>query len=197
MSAAGEADAFDLADAADLPRAVLETVREASAATCLIAAEEILEGLRARGFAERLETPEGSDPCRPVVAALSGLPEIESFVSRSGRTVYHDPTLLSRTYARLLDHKDAPEALMAETIRSNSREYPRPVPAALFERPPFDLAPEAVEAMLRAMAARPEYQDIAATRTSMGTVYLFSSLYLERRQAIFLAEQDDTTALNP
>ncbi|MFP5259436.1 MAG: hypothetical protein ACLGQH_10475 [Acidobacteriota bacterium] len=188
MSAAGEAD---------LARAVLETVREASAETSLITAEEVLEGLRARGFAERLETPEGSDPCRRVAAVLSGLPDIASFASRSGRTVYHDPALLSRTYARLLDHKDAPEALLAEAIRSNSRDYPRPVPAALFEQPPFDLAPEAVEATLRAMAARPEYQDLAAVRTSMGTVYLFSSLYLERGQATFLAEQDEALAMNP
>ena len=71
------------------------------------------------------------------------------------------------------------------------------MPAALFEQPPFDLAPEAVEAALRAMAARPEHQDIAAVRTSMGTLYLFSSRYLDRGQAAFLAEREATFALNP
>jgi len=191
MSAADEADE----DA--LPRAVLETIREASAQPRLIALDEILERLRARGFAERLETPSGVDPCSQLAAILSDLPEIASFVSRSGRTVCHDPALLSRTYARLLDHQDAPEVLLAEAIRSNSREYPRPVPVELFGKPPFRLTPETIDLTIKAMAANPEYQDITSTRTSMGSVYLFSSLYLERSQATFLAEQDDAFALNP
>ncbi len=184
-------------DEPDLARAALETVREASAATRLIAADEILERLRALGFDDRLETPPGADPCPRLTAVLSGLPGIASFASLSGRILYHDPALLSRTYARLLDHKDAVEVLLAEEIRSNSRDYPRPVPAALFEKTPFDLAPETIAAALDAMAANPAFRDITATRTSLGTVYLFSSLYLERGHATFLAEQDESLALNP
>lgn len=184
-------------DEADLARAALETVREASAATRLIAAEEILERLRAIGFAECLESPPGSAPCPRLTAVLSGLPGIASFAGLSGRTLYHDPALLSRAYARFLDHKDAVEVLLAEEIRSNSRDYPRPVAAALFEKTPFDLAPETIAAALDAMAANPAFGDITTTRTSLGTVYLFSSLYLERGHATFLAEQDDFLALNP
>ena len=62
--------------------------------------------------------------------------------SRSGRPLYHDPALLSRSYARLLDDKDVPEALLAEAVRSHSRDYPRPVPVEFFEKPPFNLAPQ-------------------------------------------------------
>ena len=185
------------ANADDLARAVLETVREASAATRLIAADEILEQLLARGVAKQLPTPPEADPCLLLAEILAGLPGIAALNSLSGRTVYHDQALLSRTYARILDRKDATEVLLAEEIRSNSRDYPRPVPVELFEMAPFELAPEIIEAALKAMAANPEFQDITAIRTSMGTTYLFSSLHLERSQATFLAEHDDAFAMNP
>lgn len=184
-------------DAPSLARAAGETVREASAAACLIAADEILARLRARGLGEQLETPPGTDPCQRLAATLSGLPGIASFVSLSGDTVYHDPTLLSRTYARILDRKSAPAVLLAEEVRSHSREYLRPVPLELFAAPPFHLAPETLAAVLAALAADPAFRDIASTTTSTGDAYLFSSLYLEHNHAAFLAEQDASCALNP
>ncbi len=184
-------------DAPDLGRAILEAVREASAEARLVAADELVERLRARGFGECLDAQPGGEPCRRVEALLSGLPEIASLASLSGRAVYHDPALLSRTYARILDRKGATALLMAEEIRANSRDYPRPVPVELFEAPPFDLAPEAIEAAFKAMAADEEFRDIAFTTTSQGTVYLFSSRHLERGYATFLAEQDETFSMNP
>jgi len=185
------------ADQDDLARAAREIVREASAATRLIAADAILERLVAQGFAERLQTPPQADPCQRVAAVLSGLPGVASFESLSGYAVYHDLALLSRTYARILDHKDAPELLLAAEIRSNSRDYPRPVPAELFEKPPFDLAPETIEAALKSLSCGREFRDIASITTTAGAVYLFSTLYLKRGYAVFLAEQDASFALNP
>lgn len=185
------------ADEDDLARAAREIVREASAATRLIAADEVLERLLAGGFAERLQAPPEADPCLRVAEVLSGLSGIVSFESLSGRTVYHDPTLLSRTYARVLDHKDAPQWLLAEEIRSNSREYPRPVPVELFEKTPFDLAPETIEAALKALSCGQEFRDIASITTAAGAVYLFSTLYLEPGYAAFLAEQEASFAMNP
>ncbi|MHC1788349.1 hypothetical protein [Solidesulfovibrio sp.] len=185
------------ADKEDLDRAALETVREASAATCLIAADEILERLVAQGFAKQLHTPPEADPCLRVAEVLSGLSGIASFESRSGRTVYHDLALLSRTYARILDHKDAAELLLAEEIRSNSRDYPRPVPVELFEKTPFNLAPATIEAALKSLSCGQEFQDITSLTTAAGAVYLFSTLYLKRGYAAFLAEQDASLAMNP
>ena len=120
-----------------------------------------------------------------------------ALTSRSGRTLYHAPALLSRSYARLLDNRDAPDTLVAEAVRSNSRDYPRPVSVELFEKPPFGLAPQDLAAILAAMAAKPEFGDIASVTTSTGTAYLFSSRYLPRAYAAFLAEQDASLAMNP
>lgn len=184
-------------DPDDLARAALETVRAASAEARLIDADTVLEALRARGFAEGLATSPETDPGARVAAVLSGLPDIASFVGLSGRAVYHDPAQLSPAYARILDRKGAPAVLLAEEIRINSREYSRPVPVELFEAPPFDLAPETIETTLLAMAADPAFRDITRTTTALGTVYLFSSLYLERGYATFLAEQGEAFAMNP
>jgi hypothetical protein len=187
----------DPADEAELPRAVLETIREASAEPRLIALEEILERLRERGLAERLETSPPDDPCTALAAIVAALPEIASLASRSGRPLYHDPALLSRSYARLLDDKDVPEALLAGAVRSHSRDYPRPVPVEFFEKPPFNLAPQDLADILKSMAADPEYQDIATIRASTGTTYLFSCRRLTRAYAAFLAEQEASLPMNP
>jgi len=188
---------MSVSDEDSLVRATLDTVREASAATRLIAADEVVNQLRQHGFGECPEMLPEVDPCSKVTAILSELPDIATFVSLSGRTVYHDPALLSRTFARILDRKGSPAMLLAEEVRSNSREYPRPVPVELFEAPPFDLSPEIIEATLTAMAADPVYQDITFTTTALGSVYLFSSRHLERSYATFLAEQDESFAMDP
>ena len=191
------ADPPDPADEAALARAILETIREASAEPRLIALEEILERLRERSLAERLETSPPDDPCTALAAIVAALPEIASLASRSGRPLYHDPALLSRSYARLLDDKDVPEALLAGAVRSHSRDYPRPVPVEFFEKPPFNLAPQDLADILKSMAADPEYQDIATIRASTGTTYLFSCRRLTRAYAAFLAEQEASLPMNP
>ncbi len=128
---------------------------------------------------------------------LSSQPGIGCFESLSGRTVYHDPALLSRTYALILDRKGSPVALMAGEIRANSREYPRPVPVELFEAPPFDLTPIEIEHALKTMAASPDFQDITFTTTPSGVAYLFSTTHLERVYAEFLAQRAESLAMNP
>ncbi|EKO41009.1 MAG: hypothetical protein B193_0257 [Solidesulfovibrio magneticus str. Maddingley MBC34] len=187
----------ELPDETELARAVLETIREASAGPRLIGLEEILERLRERGLAQGLETAPQADARLRLAAIVADLPEIASLASRSGRTLYHDPALLSRAYARLLDDKDVPEVLVAEAVRSNSREYPRPVPVEFFEKPPFDLTPPEIADILESLAAKPAFGDIATIQTSTGTAYLFSSRYLPRAYAAFLAEQDATLVMNP
>ena len=129
---------------------------------------------------------------------LAAHPDLAALRSISGQTLYHAPALLSCTYASILDRRDSPVILIAEEIRRNSLEYPRPLPLEIFEESPFDLTPDRIEDSLKIMAASPEFQDITFTTTSTGAVYLFSSRYLERRYAAFLAERADVgLALNP
>jgi hypothetical protein len=128
---------------------------------------------------------------------LASHPGLAAFESVTGQTVYYAPDLLSRTYARILDRKGSPLTLMAGEIRSNSRDYPRPVPVELFGAQPFGLTPEDIGQSLQAMAASPDYQDIASTTTSAGTVFLFSTLHLEPGYAKFLAQRAESLVQNP
>lgn len=184
--------------------AAVEAVREASRQGRLATRADLLTALEAGGASlAPVGVPPEDQPTAPndrdtqLAAVLAAAPGIISFQSLSGQTVYHDPDLLSRTYARILDSKDSPLLLMAEEIRINSRDYPRPVPVELFEAPPFELTPQDIEQALRVMAADAAFQDITFTPTATGAVYLFSTLHLERGYAAFLAQRAESLAMNP
>lgn len=181
----------------DLSRAIRDTVRNASADKRLITADEVAETLRRLGFGDLLEPSPQVDARHRVAAMLSGLPGVESLASVSGGVAYHDTTVLSRAYARILDRKIAPAVMLAEEVRSNCRDYPRPVSVELFEKPPFDLAPQALRAALETLESDPKFQDIASLTTSEGAAYLFSTLHMRRAHALFLAERDASFALDP
>ncbi|MBI5523660.1 MAG: hypothetical protein HY910_13615 [Desulfarculus sp.] len=192
---------------ARLTKAAVVVVLQASQEGRLTTREDVLQALVSGGIIRQAEDQGDSDDARrrlageEAFAALAGIlaehPSLASFQGLSGQTVYHCPDLLSRTYARILDRKSSPPVLMAEEIRANSRDYPRPVPVELFEASPFELPPEEIEHTLRSMAADPQYQDITFTTTASGAVYLFSALYLERGYAAFLAQRAESLAMNP
>ena len=206
--------------------ALAGAIRQASRAGTLASEDDLRAVLAATGFpgaeggaeprpgepGTGLGTAEPGEPGQPGESGhsgeggLSGLlaetlarnADLAALASITGRVLYHAPALLSRTYAAILDRKGSPLILLAEEIRRNSSEYPRPVPVDLFEAEPFALTPEQIEAALAAMAENPDYRDITFTITSTGAVYLFSTRHLERPYAAFLAERADVgLAQNP
>jgi hypothetical protein len=182
---------------ADIHAMLAEIVRDSSRSERLISGEDLLACLEARGFPGK-DKEEAPDIDRLMAETLAANADLAAMASISGKTLYHAPALLSRTYASILDRRDTPVVLIAEEVRRNSADYPRAIPVDLFETPPFDLTPAQIETALRSMASNPEFQDITYTTTSTGTVYLFSSLHLERDYAAFLAERADVGLLfNP
>lgn len=175
-----------------LEEAVAEAVRETNRQGRAATGEDVLNALVGKGFdVSKQETPDF------VGAILDSHAELASFTGADGGKMYHDPALLSATYARIIDRKGSPLLLMAEEIRTNSRDYPRPVPVEMFESPPFDLSREDIAQALQVMAASREFSDITFTTTSSGAVYLFSLSSLEREYARFLAEHAQNLAMNP
>ncbi|GAB6125776.1 hypothetical protein [Humidesulfovibrio idahonensis] len=189
---------------ADFTGAAVEAVREASLHGRLATREDVLAAMEADGFflspvglEAEAQAPPPEDRDALLASALATAPGIIAFQGLSGQTFYHAPDLLSRTFAGILDRKGSPLLLMAEEIRANSRDYPRPVPVELFEAPPFDLTPEEIESVLKGMAASPDYQDIASTTAHTGAVYLFSTRHLEQSYAAFLAQREESLVMNP
>jgi hypothetical protein len=174
-----------------------EAIREASRTGRLVGQDELTAALEGHNLFARNQ-PDVPDLKALLAETLAAHADLAALVSISGRTLYHAPALLSRTYAAILDRKGSPVALIAEEVRRNSAEYPRPVPLELFEEAPFDLTPQQIETSLETMARSHAFRDITYTTTSTGAIYLFSSRHLDRAHAAFLAERADVGLLmNP
>jgi hypothetical protein len=123
--------------------------------------------------------------------AIRKNPDLRVVYDADGHAFYHSVDFLSHTYARILALNTTPALMMADTIRDSSARYPRPVPLDLFEQAPFHLSPEIIQISLKEMANENQYSDIAATTSSEGTVYLYSSNFLSHDYATHLAEWED------
>ncbi len=115
--------------------------------------------------------------------------DLKELLDKEGIPRYYSSQFMSEAYARLLLRKEGnPLLLISEIVRENSALYPRPIPLDTFRNPPFALAREEILACLEKMSGQEEHQDIAQTVTSIGTVFLYSSLHLDSDYASMLAE---------
>ncbi|MDR0466987.1 MAG: hypothetical protein LBH94_06485 [Deltaproteobacteria bacterium] len=180
------------------PLSLGRIIRDACAQGRLLARTELLQILRERPTAPDAPVPSLEELEAEISGAREQDPDLVVVCGPDGEEFYRSADLMSATYAEILAGKSAPCLLMAETVRKNSREYPRPIALDMFEYPPFDLEPEIIQGCLRRMAEDADFCDVGFVESSAGTVYLFSSRYLERDHAAFLAERLDVDlALNP
>ena len=132
-----------------------------------------------------------------LVKTLEENGDLKELSGKDGVPRYYSSVYLSDSYVRLLLRKEGdPLSMIAETVRENSLVYPRPLPLTTFSHSPFDLTREEIPACLRQMVDREEYADIQQTTTSIGTVYLYSTLHLDRDYASMLAEWLDVGQFN-
>lgn len=125
-------------------------------------------------------------------AALDSRHGLETLESWDAKRYYHFEPLLSSSYARLLAAENNPYELMLDTVRECSRLYPRPIGIFSFEFAPFNLDPQVIQDALDRFGKDENAKDIRVSVTSAGSVYLYSSKYLEDDYADFLAEEMDS-----
>ena len=121
--------------------------------------------------------------------------EVAVFTAWDNKEYYHYKPQMSSLYARILSTGNNKMVQVASVVRESSRDYPRPVALEIFEYPPFLFEAEALQQCLRDMAQAKEYADIKFTESSVGTVYLYSTRYLDEDYAAFLAENEDVGAI--
>jgi len=171
---------------------IVNLIRMTSEAGQIVTSDEILRGLVEKGL---LKSDDEEDRAKFGVLLEDVIRNTEDLREISGKRAgirYYSQRSMTEAYARILIQKEeGPLTLMAETVRENSRRYPRPVRLDIFEEPPFDLTPEEILLCLKEMAEREEYHDIQQTTTSIGTVFLYSKLHLEPDYASMLAEWYD------
>jgi len=110
---------------------------------------------------------------------------------REGEHAYfYSDQLMSRTYAEASARACGDDAcrMIAETVRSDSRTYPRPTATAVFKEAPFSLAPDVISRSIEELLGDPKYPDIRRVRASDGSEFLFSINHMDPGHAEALAE---------
>lgn len=103
---------------------------------------------------------------------------------------YYDSQDITDNYARMLamvEDKDLLK-LVAETVRHESKTYPRPTTIKLFTLAPFHLDHKTIEGLIKELAKRQEYEDIQEVKASNGAIYLYSDRLMKKAQAASIAE---------
>ena len=173
-------------------------IREKSKEGCFVLTEEVLSELVGRGFLESEKEEDRFAQASSILEeALNRNDDLRERKGKDGLSRYYSSLAMSEAYATLLTRKEEDLLLMmAEVIRENSAIYPRPVPLDIFMGTPFDLTQEKICECLKKMGEQAEYQDIAQTITSVGTIFLYSSQHLEPGHASMLAEWLDVGQAN-
>jgi hypothetical protein len=119
--------------------------------------------------------------------------DIEQVVLPSGATFLYSKRYITANYAKLLARSEGgdPLASIAETVRDESRIYPRPTDTRLFAEQPFDMKRDDIPILIEQLLEQEAYSDIVKIVASTGTVYLYSEEYMERDLAVTLVEWEE------
>lgn len=131
--------------------------------------------------------------------AAADAPDLRSM--QGSTTTYHYSTLsMTEAYATHLarvEDRD-PLRLVAETVRDESRIYPRPTGANAFLEAPFGMGRSELASILLRLGREGGTEDIRSCKASNGAVYLYSSRFLTDDHAKGLAEYYEVECwLNP
>jgi hypothetical protein len=132
-------------------------------------------------------------PAEPVFSGLSDfkseIGDVESI--REGETDYLFSTrFMTRRYAEFAALAQTGETaeIIARTVRDESATYPRPTLVDVFAQHPYSMPQDEIAAAVTEVADSTTYPDIERVSASDGSVFLFSSRYMNRDQARSLAE---------
>ncbi|OGP96056.1 MAG: hypothetical protein A2157_18875 [Deltaproteobacteria bacterium RBG_16_47_11] len=174
--------------------AVTDIIRKRSEEGRFVLHEEIRARLTEMSFLQSGEQLSPLDVLKQAREEHGDLKEIEG---KDGIPRYYSSIYMSEKYVKILMQKgEDPLLMIAEIVRENSKIYPRPIPLSIFEESPFEFSKDDLLDFLKRMTGIEGYQDIAQTTTSIGTVYLYSTHYLEPDYASTLAEWFDVGQAN-
>ena len=112
--------------------------------------------------------------------------DVKTVTAATGEQFFYSTRHMSDYYALVLARVAAhdPCATIAETVRDESRIYPRPTCVLIFREKLFGIDEADLKAVVDKILERPEYSDIKMmVHPTTGGVYLYSSLYLNADNA--------------
>jgi len=123
--------------------------------------------------------------------------DLHKLTARDGTRKFYSSRCMTEAYAVILLHKEEdPLQLIAEIVRQNSRDYPRPVPLDIFSVEPFGMTAHEVSDCIQKLTADNAYADILVMETVTSRKFLYSARYLEPAHAALLAEWYDVGQAN-
>lgn len=177
--------------------ALLAAIRDASKAASLKPISELMVIPEAQPAGTKADAASQDD----LEAMISEAAEDDIKLMRGTRdTYYFSENHMTATYAlhlfRVME-KD-PARMVADTVRDESRIYPRPTPAYIFLESPFNMTEAQLDGVLWQISQRNDMTDIKSTTVSNGALYLYSTLHLTVLHAETMAEWNEVgQAENP
>lgn len=97
---------------------------------------------------------------------------------------------MTQNYAKMLIMVEEKNLfkLVAETVRDESRTYPRPTDSRLFLNTPFNLKKDEFLQVFDELKRKEEYSDIKESRASNNALYLYSDKFIKKAHADKLTE---------
>ncbi len=118
--------------------------------------------------------------------------DIKSIEGPTGKVYFYSEKYMTATYARILARVKAedPCLTIAETVREESRVYPRATNIELFKYGLFKIDREELDNFVARTLAL--HEDIKKIVTPRGSTCLYSTRYLTEDWAVFLAKKAET-----
>ncbi len=115
--------------------------------------------------------------------------DIKSIHGPTGKVYFYSLKYMSETFARILARVKAedPCITIAETVREESRVYPRVTNVELFKYGLFKIERDQLDSLVARTLE--QHKDIKSIRTWSGSLYLYSTRYLTPDWAAFLAKK--------
>jgi hypothetical protein len=120
--------------------------------------------------------------------------DIKTVTAGTSEIFFYSTRHLSDYYALQLARVAAKDScvLIAETVRDESRIYPRPTCIMFFLEKLFGVNEADLESVVRNTLERPEFSDIKAMiHPVTGAVYLYSNKYLDRERAFMMMDYEE------
>jgi len=181
--------------------ALLAAIRDASKAARLLPSSEltgIMEASTRGSASEPAGAPLSAGELEALIAEAA---EDDIKLMRGTRDIYYfSETHITAAYAlhlfRVMERD--PARMVADTVRDESRIYPRPTPAYIFLESPFNMSEAELDGVLWQISQRNDMTDIKSTTVSNGALYLYSTLHLTVPHAETMAEWNEVgQAENP
>lgn len=108
---------------------------------------------------------------------------------------FYSSEKMNETYAQLLLRTKDKDflRLIADSVRDDSKRYPKTTNLKKFLGSPYHIAEAELEGILDQLEKDPVYEDIKKATASNGVVCLYSDLHLSKARAEYLTEYEEVT----